>query len=110
MGFEVDVFEALHEVGGVLKYGIPEFRLPNSVVDAELDALRAIGVRFHTDIIIGKTITYDELQRRGYRGIFVASRALAFRASWACRAELLRHAVEQRVPHLHPHQPRGRRP
>lgn len=75
MGFEVDVFEALHEVGGVLKYGIPEFRLPNSVVDAELDALRAMGVRFHTDIIIGKTITYDELQRRGYRGIFVASGA-----------------------------------
>ena len=75
MGFEVDVFEALHEVGGVLKYGIPEFRLPNSVVDAELDALRAMGIRFHTDVIIGKTITYDELLSRGYRGIFVASGA-----------------------------------
>ena len=50
-GFEVDVFEALHEIGGVLKYGIPEFRLPNSVVDAELDGLRAAGVRFHTDTV-----------------------------------------------------------
>lgn len=74
-GFEVEVFEALHEVGGVLKYGIPEFRLPNSVVDAELDALRELGVKFHTDTIIGKTLGYDELLSRGFKGIFVASGA-----------------------------------
>lgn len=74
-GFEVEVFEALHEVGGVLKYGIPEFRLPNSVVDAELDALRELGVKFHTDTIIGKTLGYDELLNRGFKGIFVASGA-----------------------------------
>lgn len=74
-GFEVDVFEALHEIGGVLKYGIPEFRLPNSVVDAELDALRAAGVRFHTDTVIGKTLGYRELLDMGFKGIFVASGA-----------------------------------
>lgn len=74
-GFEVDVFEALHEIGGVLKYGIPEFRLPNSVVDAELDSLRKAGVRFHTDTIIGKTLSYDDLLNQGFKGIFVASGA-----------------------------------
>ena len=74
-GFEVDVFEALHEVGGVLKYGIPEFRLPNSIVDAELDSLRRAGVRFHTDTVIGKTLSYDDLLNQGFKGIFVASGA-----------------------------------
>ena len=74
-GFEVDVFEALHEIGGVLKYGIPEFRLPNSVVDAELASLRKAGVRFHTDTIIGKTLSYDDLLNQGFKGIFVASGA-----------------------------------
>ena len=74
-GFEVDVYEALHEIGGVLKYGIPEFRLPNSVVDAELDALRASGVRFHKDTVIGKTLSYDDLLNMGFKGLFVASGA-----------------------------------
>ena len=74
-GYQVDVYEALHEIGGVLKYGIPEFRLPNSVVDAELDALRRLGVRFHKDTIIGKTIGYDALMDMGYDGLFVASGA-----------------------------------
>lgn len=74
-GFEVDVFEALHEIGGVLKYGIPEFRLPNSIVDAELDSLRKAGVRFHTDTIIGKTLSYDDLIGQGFKGVFVASGA-----------------------------------
>lgn len=74
-GYDVDVFEALHEVGGVLKYGIPEFRLPNSIVDAELDSLRAAGVNFHSDTIIGKTLSYDDLIAAGYKGIFVASGA-----------------------------------
>lgn len=74
-GFEVDVYEALHEIGGVLKYGIPEFRLPNAVVDAELDSLRALGVRFHKDTIIGKTLSYDDLLAAGFKGIFVASGA-----------------------------------
>lgn len=74
-GFEIDVFEALHEIGGVLKYGIPEFRLPNSVVDAELDALAAMGVKFHTDTVIGKTLSYDDLLNMGFKGVFVASGA-----------------------------------
>lgn len=74
-GFDVTVFEALHEIGGVLKYGIPEFRLPNSVVDAELDALRARGVKFVTDIIVGRTVSFDDLREQGFAGVFVASGA-----------------------------------
>jgi glutamate synthase (NADPH/NADH) small chain len=74
-GFEVTVFEALHEIGGVLKYGIPEFRLPNKIVDVEIDGLRKMGVTFITNCIVGKTISYDDLHADGYRGIFVASGA-----------------------------------
>jgi len=74
-GYEVTVFEALHEIGGVLKYGIPEFRLPNKIVDVEIDVLKKMGVRFITDCIIGKTISYDDLHADGYKGIFVASGA-----------------------------------
>jgi glutamate synthase (NADPH/NADH) small chain len=74
-GFDVTVYEALHEIGGVLKYGIPEFRLPNSVVDAELDSLRAVGVQFVKDTVIGKTLSYDDLIAKGYKGLFVASGA-----------------------------------
>ena len=74
-GYEVTVFEALHEIGGVLKYGIPEFRLPNRIVDREIEALKALGVRFEKDTIIGKTLTIDDLQQQGYKGIFVASGA-----------------------------------
>lgn len=74
-GYDVTVFEALHEIGGVLKYGIPEFRLPNSVVDAELDRLRALGVRFEKDTVIGKTLSVDDLLAEGYGAIYVASGA-----------------------------------
>ena len=74
-GYGVTVFEALHEIGGVLKYGIPEFRLPNSVVDREIEGLRQLGVNFKTDIIIGKTLTIDDLKAEGYQGIFVGSGA-----------------------------------
>ena len=74
-GFEVYVFEALHEIGGVLKYGIPEFRLPNSIVDAEINTLRREGVVFIPDIIIGKTITIEELKEDGFKGFFVGSGA-----------------------------------
>jgi len=74
-GYEVHVFEALHEIGGVLKYGIPEFRLPNRIVDIEIDGLRALGVQFHTDTIIGKTISIEELEAQGFQGIFVGSGA-----------------------------------
>lgn len=74
-GYDVNVFEALHEIGGVLKYGIPEFRLPNKIVDVEIENLKKMGVKFHTDCIIGKTISINELQDRNYKGIFVASGA-----------------------------------
>lgn len=74
-GYSVTVFEALHEIGGVLKYGIPEFRLPNSVVDAELDNLRKMDVEFRPNTVIGKTLTYDDLLNEGFRGLFVASGA-----------------------------------
>lgn len=75
LGYQVTVFEALHEVGGVLRYGIPEFRLPNAVVDREIEGLRQLGVTFQCDTIIGKTLTIDDLQAQGYRGIFVGSGA-----------------------------------
>ena len=74
-GYDVTVFEALHEIGGVLKYGIPEFRLPNRIVDVEIDGLRRMGVHFLTNCIVGKTLSYDDLHDDGFRGIFVASGA-----------------------------------
>lgn len=75
LGYDVTVYEALHEIGGVLKYGIPEFRLPNSIVDKEIDSLRRAGVTFLRDVVVGKTISYQDLLDRGFRGIFVASGA-----------------------------------
>ena len=74
-GYDVTVFEALHEIGGVLKYGIPEFRLPNKIVDAEINLLVKSGVTFVKDCIVGKTISIQELEEQGFAGIFVASGA-----------------------------------
>lgn len=74
-GYRVTVYEALHEIGGVLKYGIPEFRLPNSVVEAEIESLRRAGVEFVKDCVVGKTLSYDDLLEMGYAGIFVGSGA-----------------------------------
>ena len=75
LGYEVTVFEALHEIGGVLKYGIPEYRLPNKIVDAEIDSLHQQGVEFCPDIVVGKTITVEQLRESGYAAIFVATGA-----------------------------------
>ena len=74
-GYEVTVFEALHEIGGVLKYGIPEFRLPNKIVDVEIEGLRKMGVKFISNCIVGKTISYEDLQEEGFKGFFAASGA-----------------------------------
>lgn len=74
-GYDVTVFEALHEIGGVLKYGIPEYRLPNRIVDAEIQYLRRLGVDFRKDCIVGRTVTVDQLRDEGYSGVFVASGA-----------------------------------
>ncbi|MDR1257951.1 MAG: NADPH-dependent glutamate synthase [Tannerellaceae bacterium] len=74
-GYEVTVFEALHEIGGVLKYGIPEFRLPNRIVDVEIDILSRMGVTFVNNCIIGKTLTYEDLRADGFKGIFAAGGA-----------------------------------
>ena len=74
-GYDVTVFEALHEIGGVLKYGIPEFRLPNKIVDVEIENLSKMGVNFIKDCIVGKTISVDDLKEEGFVGIFVASGA-----------------------------------
>lgn len=74
-GYAVTVFEALHEIGGVLKYGIPEFRLPNEIVDVEIEGLKKMGVDFITNCIVGKTLSYDDLHDEGFRGVFVASGA-----------------------------------
>ncbi len=75
LGYDVTVFEALHEIGGVLKYGIPEFRLPNAIVDVEIQNLEKMGVKFIKDCIIGKTVTVEELEQQGFAGIFVGSGA-----------------------------------
>ena len=74
-GYDVTVFEALHEIGGVLKYGIPEFRLPNAIVDVEIENLGKIGVTFVKDCIIGKTLTIQQLEAEGFKAVFVASGA-----------------------------------
>ena len=75
LGYAVTVYEALHEIGGVLKYGIPEFRLPNAIVEHEIENLRAMGVEFIKDCVVGKTISIAQLQEEGFKGVFVASGA-----------------------------------
>ncbi len=75
-GHAATVFEALHEIGGVLVYGIPEFRLPKDVVRAEVDNLRQMGVEFQTDVVVGQTVTVDELlEAEGYDAVFIATGA-----------------------------------
>lgn len=74
-GYDVTVFEALHEIGGVLKYGIPEFRLPNRVVDVEIDSLKKMGVKFVTNFIVGMTDSIEDLKAEGFKGFYIASGA-----------------------------------
>ena len=74
-GFEVSVFEALHELGGVLRYGIPPFRLPRNVLDREIKALEEIGVKFYKNVVVGKSITIKQLQEEGYSAVFICSGA-----------------------------------
>ena len=74
-GFEVSIFEALHEYGGVLRYGIPPFRLPRNVLDREIESLKNIGVKFFKNVIVGKSITIKQLQEEGYDAIFICSGA-----------------------------------
>lgn len=74
-GYDVTVFEALHEVGGVLKYGIPEFRLPNELVDIEIETMRQMGIKFRTDFIVGKTATFNDLKKEGFQAFFIGSGA-----------------------------------
>jgi glutamate synthase (NADPH/NADH) small chain len=75
LGYDVTVFEALHEIGGVLKYGIPEFRLPNVIVDVEINNLEQMGVKFIKNCIVGKTISVKDLEDEGFQAFFVASGA-----------------------------------
>lgn len=74
-GYDITVFEALHELGGVLSYGIPEFRLPKSVVKKEIDGLKKLGVKFETNMVIGKTISIDDLLEKGFEFIYIATGA-----------------------------------
>ena len=74
-GYEVTVFEALHTAGGVLVYGIPEFRLPKAIVEKEIDTLKALGVKIETNMVIGKVLSIDELFEMGYEAVFVGSGA-----------------------------------
>lgn len=75
LGYSVTVFEAFHTAGGVLVYGIPEFRLPKSIVADEIEGLKNLGVEIKTDVIIGKTLTVDELMEDGYEAVFIGSGA-----------------------------------
>ncbi|MDA3847215.1 MAG: NADPH-dependent glutamate synthase [Vallitaleaceae bacterium] len=75
MGYDVTLFEALHELGGVLVYGIPEFRLPKKLVKAEIDKVLELGVHVEKNVIVGKSITIDELLEDGYKAIFIGSGA-----------------------------------
>lgn len=75
-GYEVTVFEALHLAGGVLVYGIPEFRLPKAIVQKEIDTLKDLGVKVETDVVVGKTLTIDELMKdKGFNAVFIGSGA-----------------------------------
>lgn len=74
-GYDVTVFEALHEIGGVLKYGIPEFRLPNALVDIEIENLKKMGVKFETNYIVGLTRSVEQLRADGFKAFYVASGA-----------------------------------
>ena len=74
-GYKVTIFEALHTAGGVLVYGIPEFRLPKAIVAKEVEGLKALGVDVETNVVIGKTLTIDELFADGYEAVFIGSGA-----------------------------------
>lgn len=74
-GYDVTVFEALHKLGGVLRYGIPPFRLPRTVLDREIDSLKSIGVKFVTNVVVGKSITINQLKEDGFDAIFISSGA-----------------------------------
>ncbi len=74
-GYDVTVFEALHETGGVLTYGIPEFRLPKALVAKEIQTVENLGVTFKKNVVVGRSVTIDELQKEGYQGIFIGSGA-----------------------------------
>ena len=74
-GFDVEIFEALHAFGGVLRYGIPSFRLPRTVLDREITSLKEIGVKFNKNVVVGKSITMKQLQEEGFEAIFISSGA-----------------------------------
>lgn len=75
MGFDVYLFESLHNFGGVLRYGIPQFRLPNQLIEKEIKYIKSLGVKFVKDFVVGKTKTVDQLRREGFQAFFVASGA-----------------------------------
>ena len=90
LGYGVTVFEALHAIGGVLRYGIPEFRLPKAIVDEDVERLRGLGVDFETNVVVGMTVTIDELlDRLGYSAVFVGTGA-GRRSSWVSRVRTSR--------------------
>lgn len=88
MGYEVTIFEALHVAGGVLVYGIPQFRLPKEIVAAEIENLKALGVRVETNVVVGRSETVDELFEDGYEAVFLGIRRWASHVSWEFRAKV----------------------
>ena len=119
-GYQVSIFEALHTAGGVLVYGIPEFRLPKAIVANEVEKLKAQGVEVMTDMVIGKVLSIDDLFEMGYKAVFVGSGAPAdvhAHSGRGAQGRLLREriphpyqpdeGVQGRVRHPDPRQPRG---
>ena len=99
LGYPVTIFEALHNFGGVLRYGIPQYRLPKEIVDEDVEHLKALGVEFVRDVIVGKTVTIDELIEETATQRSSSAPAPARRTSWTSPARTSRHLLRQRIPH-----------
>ena len=105
MGYRVTVYESLHKAGGVLVYGIPEFRLPKDIVEREVDYIKCLGVEFKLNEIVGKTVTVDDLFKQGFSAIFIGSGAGLPIIHGHPRREPVRRIFGERVPHARkPHE------
>ena len=101
LGYEVTVFEALHMPGGVMVYGIPEFRLPKAIVSNEIENLKSLGVTIQTNVVIGKTLTIDELFEQGYESVFIGSGAGLPNFMHIPGGKFEGRVQRQRIPHAY---------
>ncbi len=100
LGYQVTIFEALHAVGGVLRYGIPEFRLPKEILDLETERIKALGVEIYTNFVVGRTATIDELfDEWGFKAIFLGTGAGTPTFMGIPGREPERRLLRERIPH-----------